>query len=119
MKPGLRSISSRCSSSGRVGVLVLARRLFPVLVRDEQRFEFGWLDAQDLRERRGSGFEEIPHLCGSLFQLRRVDDGDTAVQARVAREGGTLYFGLLYGATFDSSQGAFTPPAVYTLTART
>ena len=41
-----------------------------------------------------------------------MDDRDNAVWARVAGEDGAPYLELLYGATFDSSQGAFTPPAV-------
>jgi hypothetical protein len=78
-------------------VLVIARRFFPVFVRDEQSLDPEWLDGQDLRERRGSGLDEILDRNGPLFQPRRVDDGDnTVVQARIAREDRTPYFGLLY-----------------------
>ena len=91
---------------------MLARGILPVFVRDEQRFELGRLDGQDLRERRSSGLQEITHPRGPLLEPGWVEDRNDALQARVAGEGGTPYLGLLYGATFDSSQGAFTPPAV-------
>ena len=102
-------------------MLVLARGLPPVLVGDKQGFDLRWLDAKKLRERGGPHLQEIAHLRAPPYKPRRVNDGERAAfQALVAREGteGAL-LAPLYGATFDSSQGAFTPPAVYTLTART